>query len=145
MNRELLEKVVREVLMEKFADSGKQTIKKGVASLDLSTYSVREEDRLDTGNSGDQVYCRNLLNLEESPRLGFGLMEMTDTDFEWLLEYDEIDHVISGELTVMVDGEKVTAKPGEVIYIPKGTKVIFSVKGHARFTYVTYPADWENQ
>ena len=149
MERAQIEKIVREVLVESLgnvqSETGKKTLPNGVISFDLPQFAVRPEDRLDTGHAGDHVFCRNLLSLEESPRLGYGMMEMRDTDFAWNLEYDEIDHVIEGELTVKMGDRFVTAKPGESIFIPKGSSIIFSVKGFARFTYTTFPADWENQ
>ena len=46
---------------------------------------------MDTGNPLDRVYTRDLFTLQESPRLGVGVMEMTDTTFPWTLRYDEID------------------------------------------------------
>ena len=91
------------------------------------------------------VYTKDLFTLQESPRLGAGLMEMTDTTFPWTLNYDEMDYVISGRLDILIGGETVSAGPGEVIYIPKGSSIQFSVRGHARFLYFVYPADWQNQ
>ena len=72
-------------------------------------------------------------------------MEMENTTFPWTLQYDEIDYVISGQLTVQCCGKSVTAHPGELILIPKGSSIQFSVPEKARFLYVTYPADWQNQ
>ena len=106
---------------------------------------VAEADRMDTGNRADRVYTKDLFTLQESPRLGAGLMEMTDTTFPWTLNYDEMDYVISGRLDILIGGETVSAGPGEVIYIPKGSSIQFSVRGHARFLYFVYPADWQNQ
>lgn len=45
----------------------------------------------------------------------------------------------------MIDGRKMSASQGEIIFIPKGSKIQFSVSGFARFLYVTFPADWANQ
>ena len=56
-----------------------------------------------------------------------------------------MDYVISGRLDILIGGETVSAGPGEVIYIPKGSSIQFSVRGHARFLYFVYPADWQNQ
>ena len=72
-------------------------------------------------------------------------MFMEDTTFDWTLNYDEIDYVIDGELSIIINGEKITAGPGEILLIPKGSSIQFSVKGKARFVYVTYPADWQSQ
>ena len=78
-------------------------------------------------------------------RLGCGIMEMERTTFPWTLGYDEIDYVISGKLTIQYGEQSVTAGPGELILIPKGSHIFFSVPDKARFLYVTYPADWQNQ
>ncbi|MED4354950.1 cupin domain-containing protein [Schinkia azotoformans] len=117
----------------------------GVTSVKLPAVKVGEEDRLDTGKKTDVVYTKDLFTLKESPRLGCGLMEMKATTFDWTLNYDEIDYVIEGHLDIIIAGEKVSADKGELILIPKGSKIQFSVPDFARFLYVTYPADWANQ
>ena len=60
------------------------------------------------------------------------------------LTYDEIDYVIEGQLSIHCDGRTETAGPGEVLLIPKGSKIQFAVPDFARFLYVTYPADWQS-
>ena len=134
-NRTDIESLVRKILLEELAGKGsaKRVSKAGVASISLPSLDVRPEDRLDTGNPEHQVYTRDLLSLEESPRLGLGLMTMDKTTFPWHLDYDEVDYVI----------EVMSAGPGEIIFIPKGSDIQFSVKDKARFIYVTYPADWQ--
>lgn len=138
MTRAELEKAVRAILMEQLG--GPQ-----VVSADLPRVQVTERDRLDTGNPADRVWTHDLFSLEQSPRLGAGLMVMEKTTFPWQLSYDEIDYVIEGELTVRTDQGSVTAGPGQVILIPKGSQIQFSAPERARFLYVTYPADWQNQ
>ena len=138
MDREELRRLVLEVLQE-------ETATPKVRSVPLPTLAVRPQDRLDTGNPRDSVFTRDLFTLEESPRLGAGLMEMRETTFDWTLTYDEIDYVIEGRLSIHCDGRVETAGPGEVLLIPKGSKIQFSAPDFARFLYVTYPADWQNQ
>lgn len=140
MNKQQLEALVRQILLEKLGGAVRGVRKVGVPSL-----RTTEADRMDTGNPADRVYTRDLFTLEQSPRLGAGLMEMEDTTFPWTLNYDEMDYIIEGELSVLIGGERVTAGPGEVIYIPKGSSIQFSVSGRARFLYFVYPADWQNQ
>ena len=53
--------------------------------------------------------------------------------------------MIEGSLTVEFGSRAVTACPGQVILIPRGSSIRFSVPEFARFLYVTYPADWQNQ
>lgn len=117
----------------------------GVRAVKVPALQVDESHRMDTGNPAHQVYTRDLFTIQESPRLGAGLMEMTDTTFPWTLNYDEMDYVISGRLDIRIGGETISAGPGEIIFIPKGSSIQFSVTGHARFLYFVYPADWQNQ
>ncbi|WP_304340604.1 cupin domain-containing protein [Metaclostridioides mangenotii] len=150
IDKSVLEKLVREILEEKLSSSKdgvdfiRNKDKSGITSIKLPTVKVDESNRLDTGNSNDVVYTKDLFTLEESPRLGCGVMEMKETTFDWTLDYDEIDYIIEGTLDIMIDGRKISASAGELILIPKGSKIQFSVKDYARFIYVTYPADWAN-
>ena len=137
MNKTDLEALVRQILLEHLSG--------GPAAVKVPELSVRPEHRLDTRKAGDQVYTRDLFTLEQSPRLGVGIMEMRDTTFPWTLNYDEMDYVISGRLEIRCSGRTVSAGPGELLYIPKGSGIEFSVTGHARFLYFVYPADWQNQ
>ena len=140
MDKAALEALVRQIVMEKLGQSSCPVKKLSVPTLD-----VTEEHRMDTGNPRDRVWTRDLLTLEESPRLGCGLMVMERTTFPWTLNYDELDYVISGRLDILIDGQKVSAGPGEVIYIPKGSSIQFSVEDKARFLYFVYPANWQAQ
>ncbi|HBI2243592.1 TPA: DUF861 domain-containing protein, partial [Listeria monocytogenes] len=127
ISKELIEQLVKQVVLEKMGQSSKHVDPSGILSVKLPVVKVSEEDRLDTGNPSDVVYTKDLVTLEESKRLGFGLMEMKDTTFDWFLDYDEVDYVIEGRLDVVIDGRTVSAGPGEIIFIPKGSQIKFSV------------------
>ena len=137
ISKELLEKLVRQIIEEKLAGAGnndsvdfiRNKDKSGIMSIKLPTVKVDESNRLDTGNPRDVVYTKDLFTLEESPRLGAGI----------------IDYIIEGHLDIIIDGRKISADAGEIILIPKGSKIQFSVPDYARFIYVTYPADWASQ
>jgi ethanolamine utilization protein EutQ len=141
MDKAALEALVRQIVMEKLGQASDCPVKK----LSVPNLDVTEEHRMDTGNPRDRVWTRDLLTLEESPRLGCGLMVMERTTFPWTLNYDELDYVISGRLDILINGQKVSAGPGEVIYIPKGSSIQFSVEDKARFLYFVYPANWQAQ
>ena len=138
MNKEDLKELIRQIMAEGNCDCP-------VKAVCLPQIRVTESDRLDTGDGSHRVYTHDLFSLEESPRLGCGIMEMERTTFPWTLQYDEVDYVIEGSLTVWHGDTAVTAGPGELIYIPKGSAILFSVQDKARFLYVTYPADWQGQ
>ena len=72
-----------------------------------------------------------------------GIMSWGRADsFPWTLDYDEIDYVLEGVLHVGIDGRTVEGRPGDVLYIPKGSRVLFGTPSRTRVFYVTYPADW---
>lgn len=141
MNRAEIETIVRQVITQMLGGQGDCPVKKvAVPALD-----VTDEHRMDTGNPGDRVWTRDLFTLKESPRLGCGLMVMEHTTFPWTLNYDEIDYVIEGRLSILIDGKCVSAGPGEIILIPKGASIEFSAEDKARFLYFVYPAKWQVQ
>lgn len=141
MNRAEIETIVRQVITQMLGGQGDCPVKKvAVPALD-----VTDEHRMDTGNPGDRVWTRDLFTLKESPRLGCGLMVMEHTTFPWTLNYDEIDYVIEGRLSILIDGKCVSAGPGEIILIPKGDSIEFSAEDKARFLYFVYPANWQVQ
>jgi ethanolamine utilization protein EutQ len=65
-----------------------------------------------------------------------------DDSFSWSLDYDEIDYVLEGVLHLGIDGRTIEGKAGDVLYIPKGSRVLFGTPSRVRVFYVTYPADW---
>lgn len=147
VNRELLEELIKKVIASEMSKLGnpessykimdeKSGI--GVVKLDKMTKRVR----MDTGNPDHEVYTTDLFTLEESPRIGAGLMEMIKTTFDWTLTYDEIDYIIDGRLEVIIDGRKIVGEKGDVMLIPKGSKIQFSAEDYAKFIYVVYPANW---
>lgn len=143
IDKNTLEKMIKEILAEKLSGQGKSS--HGVIKVNVPKIKVCECDRMDTGDCNDVVYTKDLFTLAQSPRLGCGIMEMNDTTFKWKLNYDEIDYVIEGRLNILINGETVSAERGEIILIPKGSEIKFSVPNYARFMYVTYPADWSEQ
>lgn len=153
LDSNVIEQLVRKIIEEKLNETKGDSVLdftrhrdiSGITSVKLNTVKVDESNRLDTGNPKDLVYTKDLFTLEESPRLGCGIMEMKETTFEWTLQYDEIVHLIEGHLDIIIDGRKVSADAGEMILLTKGNTIQFSVPSYARYLYVTYPADWASQ
>ncbi len=145
INRDIIEQIVRQVLAAQFEKSSEST-----HSVDLSGVIAIKASKIipapfDTGKVGDKVWLKDLFSMEESPRLGAGIMEMDHTTFDWTLNYDEVDYVIEGSLEIIVDGRRTVGQAGDVIFIPKGSKIQFSTPDKCRFLYVVYPANWADQ
>lgn len=147
INEQRLREIIRQVVAGQTDSSGKdvdRTVDRPSGVMAVRTPGIKPEP-FDTGKAGDKVFLTDLFSLQESPRLGCGIMEMQQSSFDWMLNYDEIDYIIEGRLEIIIDGRKVVGEAGDVILIPKNTAIQFSVPDVARFLYVTYPADWEQQ
>jgi ethanolamine utilization protein EutQ len=141
-----LQEIIRKVVTNQAISLGGEMEKhldphSGVISV--RTGSVRTE-RFDTGDPECRVSLKDVLSIEESPRLGCGVMEMRESSFDWVLNYDEIDYIISGRLEILIGERKIVGEAGDVVFIPKNTAIRFSAPDFARFVYVTYPANWQN-
>lgn len=136
----LIKKVIAEELTKK--DDVKHIDKSGIAVV--KTEKIKRV-KFDTGNPKDEVYVTDLFTLEESPRMGTGIMEMIKSTFDWTLCYDEILYIIEGRLEVVIEERIVAGEVGDVILIPKNSTIKFSAPEYAKFTYVAYPANWAEQ
>lgn len=97
------------------------------------------------GPGPDQtVRAKDVVTGEQGAPMAAGFLTLTRGTFPWTLSYDEIQYVIEGELHIGTPGGTVVGRPGDVIYVPRGSAITFGTPTWARFLYVTYPADWES-
>lgn len=144
MDEKLIESIVRKVIAEQLEKSKKDDFiiseHRGIKSIDAKKV-VCEKFPFDS----ERVYLKDVLTVEESPRLGCGIMELDSTTLDWTLDYDEVDYIIEGTLQIIIDGKTVSASEGEIIYIPKNSAITFKSDGKVRFMYVVYPANWSEK
>lgn len=144
LDKKAIEQIIRGIMTEgeKRSEPKRQLDPSGVISIDPKGLQLQP---FPFPIESDRVKLLDVMDLEESPRLGCGIMELDDTSFEWTLTYDEIDYIIEGTLDIIIDGRTVRANQGEIIFIPKNTKISFSTPNKTRFLYVCYPANWSDQ
>lgn len=138
MIREIITKVVEQsVAPDKKDDCGfeKKIDPSGIIGIKTST--VKCEPFKQEG-----VALKDVVTLDEAPRMGAGVMELDHTSFEWTLTYDEYDVVLEGKLEIEIDGRVVSGDPGDIIYIPKGSHIHFQTPETCRYAYFVYPANW---
>lgn len=144
IDEKVVEEIVKKVLMKQLKGKERDFVKavdeSGVAVIKTDTV---KPEKFDTGKEGDEVYLKDVLTLEESPRLGCGVMEMKESTFDWTLKYDEVDYIIDGTLEIVIGDRKVIGKKGDIVFIPKNTSIKFSSPKYAKFIYVVYPANWD--
>lgn len=136
INEEIIRKMVLEILAEEQEDFSKNIDPSGVLCVKTDTVKCQRFEQ-------DGVFVRDIVTLNEAPRIGAGVMEIDRTSFAWTLTYDEFDYIIEGELEIEIDGRSVHGKAGDIIYIPRGSDIKFKSNGHARYAYFVYPADWQ--
>ena len=130
MERGLLEDIFKPFESERHGN-GLKVVRGGSVKMDV----------FETGTPGAKAFFQELVNKEES-HISAGFLVIDHSEFPWELTYEEIDYVIEGTLTVTIDGKKYTANPGDVLFVPSGSKVIWGSPDKARIFYATYPANW---
>ena len=114
VSKELIRSIVEKVLAE---SAGTAAVAEPYKEKDPSGIIKITTDKVETERfEQDGVYLKDVVTLEEAPRMGAGLMELKDgTSFEWTLTYDEYDCVVEGTLEIEINGNVLTAKPGEIM------------------------------
>ena len=90
------------------------------------------------------VQLKDVVTGKDRSPMTAGFMSWAREDsFPWELTYDEVDYVLEGVLHIGVDGRTVEGRPGDVLFIPKGSKIVFGTPSRVKVFYVTYPANWQ--
>lgn len=76
MQKEVLEQLISQIVTELLKQDTDCKNADGVISVPVPQIKVNEADRMDTGKVGDKVYTKDLFSLQESPRLGCGIMDL---------------------------------------------------------------------
>ena len=98
------------------------------------------------GQDGD-VFAGNLVDQRHGGpvTVGFGRYG-PDQSIEETLAVHDVMVVLEGMLSVVSDGPTVTAGPGEIVYMPRGERVVIRAHGQGAVTaYVTCPHWQESQ
>lgn len=98
-------------------------------------------DKFDTGNPKSKVEYQELVHKDES-KMSAGFLTIDHSTFAWDLPYEEIDYVISGTLSVQIDGQTYVAREGDVLFVPSGSSVVWGSPDKARVFYTTFPSNW---
>lgn len=88
------------------------------------------------------VQLVDVITAEHGSPIAAGFLSFHKGSFPWTLTYDEIEFVLEGEIHIGTSQGTVIGKPGDVLYIPKGTQITFGTPGWTKILYVTYPAEW---
>ena len=113
---------------------------------ELNGLVVVDSERLPRKNpteAVDTVQLVNVLSRADGATADVGYLEWCGAGFARVAEQDEVGVVLEGELCLTLQGTPLRAKPGDVVYVPRGSSLQFSSTGPVRFVYVVGPADRE--
>lgn len=91
---------------------------------------------------GREIYLGDVLDATNSDTMGVGFARYAPGESNtWVVTYDEVLIVTRGAFSVTsADGQKTTAKEGEVIFLPRNTSLRYSTEeSGAEVVYVSYP------
>lgn len=113
----LIREIVTKVLEESAGKGSKPEFEKhidpsGIIGIKTSTVKCEPFQQ-------DGVKLKDVVTLEEAPRMGCGIMELDHTSFEWTLTYDEYDLVLDGTLEIEIDGRVVSGGPATSSISPR--------------------------
>ncbi len=92
--------------------------------------------------SGNTRIAR-VINGANSTHLGAGIEILENVSIEWTVTYDEVLFIHEGEMTIVTGAERWHCKPGDIIWLPKGTTLSYDAsKGRCAYFYALYPVDW---
>lgn len=94
---------------------------------------------------GMQVETVDVVTAADGSPVAAGYMSITKGSFPWTLSYDEVQIVLEGELHLGGEAGGKIGRPGDVLFVPKGSAITFGTPSWAKFVYVTFPANWEDQ
>lgn len=108
-----------------------------------------EKQKLEFGAFGGdsnlgKAYLARLVDGSFSSTMGAGILKLDGCSIPWTLLYDEVCVVLQGTFVLELEGETIKAGPGDTVWIPKKTPVVYSGEG-AQVFYALYPADWRQR
>lgn len=81
----------------------------------------------------------------DSTTMGGGVAQYKDCRFDWTLKYDEYLFGLTGTLTIHVGRKAYHIKPGDGLWLPANTKIVYEAKGRASVLFMVYPVDWRRR
>jgi ethanolamine utilization protein EutQ (cupin superfamily) len=80
-----------------------------------------------------------VVNAGYSKELGAGIGVFENCSVPWTVTYDEVLFIKEGDFTLRVGDKAFHAGPGDILWIPKNTALIYEAKGRVTFFYAVHP------
>ena len=90
---------------------------------------------------GDQAQLANICSSADGSELGCGMARLHKARLEWTVKYDEVLHVIEGQVTVHTPAGVLTANSKDFIWLPSGTPLVYEAEDALVF-FAIHPSNW---
>jgi len=97
----------------------------------------RDESQFQPGPNG--IAAHGLINAGFSKQMGAGVGVFEKCNAPWTPDYDEVLFIIAGELRLGAGTKTHVAGPGDVLWIPAGTPIIYEATIRTTFFYAVSP------
>ncbi len=89
----------------------------------------------------DGIVTAPVVNRRYSTGLGAGIGVFEKCEIEWTVTYDEVLFIKEGKFTLQVGDKTYRAGPGDILWIPKDTPLVYEARGKVVFFYAVWPVD----
>ncbi len=106
-----------------------------VARLDDLEFAPRFE-------YGEMAQVAGICGDDDGTELGVGWGRLSDARIPWTIHYDEVLTVFEGKLRLHAEGEIHELGPGDCIWLPSGTELIYEAES-ALIHFAIHPSNWQ--
>lgn len=140
-NKQNLEKVVRQVVAAKLGGGSSPAKSDGASNASSKGVCLVKGDRLMEQEGGkvpidEKVLLADAIQCGEGHKMAGGYMQWEKASFRRDVESSEMIVVLDGALHLTVGGETIIGRQGDMIFLPKGAKVLYSAPGKVRLACV---------
>jgi len=82
------------------------------------------------------------VNRDISRSIGAGIEYLEDAVIDWTVTYDEVLFIHEGQLRVEFDGQAHDCGPGDIVWLPLGTRLRYVASARVGYFYALFPVDW---
>jgi len=79
------------------------------------------------------------VNVSFSDELGAGIGVFEDCSIPWYITYDEVISILEGQFTLQVGDKIFEAGPGDVLWVPRNTDIVYIAQERVTFFYSVLP------
>jgi ethanolamine utilization protein EutQ len=140
-SKQNLEQIVRQVVTSKMAGASAPDPGEGASNASSQGVCLVKGDRLMQQEGGkvpidEKVLLADAIQCGEGHKMAGGYMQWQKASFRRDVETSEMAIVLDGELHLTVGGETIIGRSGDMIFFPKGAKVLYSTPSKVKLACV---------